>query len=151
MKKRNIKEGDTVAICSYNQLDSCVPFIASMFLGCLPASFDPMFSFEDNKHLLSEISPKIMFISDESVDMMKRASTELNYELEFVEFSENTKHTSFVEFLVEVPEEEINFKPLPCKNLRDTCLIGFSSGTTSTPKGICLTHLGFLGGSFDMP
>lgn len=42
------------------------------------------------------------------------------------------------EFLSYEPDD--NFKPIHVTNLKDTCLIHFSSGTTGTPKPICLNH-----------
>lgn len=144
MKKRGLKEGDIIVTCSYNHLDGCLPFIASTFIGCLPASLDPTFSSAENKHLLSQIKPKIIFVSDESVAMIEKTIDELNYDTEIVVFSDDTNFTPFTEFLTELHDEEVNFKPVPCKDLNDTCLIAFSSGSVNSPKGICLTHIGAL-------
>lgn len=41
------------------------------------------------------------------------------------------------EFLSYGPD---HFNPIHVTNLKDTCLIHFSSGTTGTPKPICLNH-----------
>lgn len=37
-----------------------------------------------------------------------------------------------------------DFQPAKVENLNDTCMIHFSSGTTGTPKPICLSHYYFL-------
>lgn len=143
MKKRNLKEGDIVALCSNNHMNSCVPFIAATFLGCVPVSFDIELNVEDKKQLLSQIKPKILFVIEKCVDVMHKALSALDYQLEYVVYEDDTKYTPFSDFLQEVPGEEDAFKPVKCKNLKDTAVVVFSSGTTGLPKGICLSHYYF--------
>lgn len=129
-------------------MNSCVPFIASQFLACRIVSFDPTLSREDTKHLMKQLKPNIIFVSENAKQLFESVTEELNYETEIVIFGNDLKHTSFTEFLTE--EDVEDFEPVEVKSLMDTAVIIFSSGTSGLPKGICLNHYGISCQSRDM-
>lgn len=143
MRSKGLKKGDIVTICSSNHLDTCVPYIASYFLGVLPANTDPNISLEDTVFMLKQVKPKMIFVSTNAVNLMEDALKEMKHDAEIVIFGETSDHTSFGQFL-EASEEEKDFKPVDISNLKETCAILFSSGTTGMPKGICVHHRGLL-------
>lgn len=130
-----------ISICSNNQNNTCVPFIASQFLGCKVSPFSPDLPKEDIKHVMNLVKPAIVFTSNDAIETISNVKEELNLQTEIVLFGNDDKHTSFSKFL-EFTQEANEFKPVEIKSLTNTAVIMFSSGTTGLPKGICLNHYG---------
>ncbi|XP_030753772.1 4-coumarate--CoA ligase 1-like [Sitophilus oryzae] len=142
LKERNLTEDDVVCLCSYNQIHSCVPFLACMFLGIKVASLDPSFTHADASHLIKLVKPKIMFIVPEVLEMMMLAVEEAEINCELVLYGDDVDtntSTPFNDFLEPHDDEDI-FTPVEIDDPTETIVIFFSSGTTGLPKGICSSH-----------
>ncbi|XP_017775780.1 PREDICTED: luciferin 4-monooxygenase-like [Nicrophorus vespilloides] len=126
---------DVVMSCSYNHLNSSVPFVATHFIGATSSATDPSQSKEDIAYLLKLVNPKVIFVCKEAEDKMTEAMVECNSKAKLVVYGE----TSFESCVAPKLGEE-NFKPYETKDLNETCIILFSSGTTGLPKGITLSH-----------
>ncbi|VEN42268.1 unnamed protein product, partial [Callosobruchus maculatus] len=143
LKSRGLTKEDVVIICSTNHKDSCVPFIACLFLGIPVASLDPMLSALDTTHLLKEVTPKVLFVVPKSVDLINSCLREAEIEAELIVFDKTEDHTSFLELLM--PHDgESEFVPESVIDLDQTAVILFSSGTTGLPKGIMISHYALL-------
>lgn len=136
--KERVNSNDVVCLCSYNHLDSCVPFVACAFLGVKVASLDPSQSVNDVSHLLTIVKPKLTFVVPEAVGLVSSAVQKDGLETELVVFGETTEYIPFRVFLEE-KEGEDEFRPVKACS-EDTVAIFFSSGTTGYPKGICISH-----------
>lgn len=64
-------------LCSSNHKNSCVPFIASMFLGIPVASLDPALSILDITCLLKQVQPKIIFVVSKALGLIEDSLEEL--------------------------------------------------------------------------
>ncbi|KAL1517920.1 hypothetical protein ABEB36_001619 [Hypothenemus hampei] len=141
LKTRNLKRTDVVTLCTYNHENSCVPFIATQFLGLKVASLDPSFTVGEASYLLDMVKPKIVFVVAEAVEMIVESLEKAGVQAEVVVFGEeidNSTFTSFASFLEECPNEDV-FEPEVVDD-NETAVIFFSSGTTGLPKGICVNH-----------
>lgn len=143
MRRRGIKPGDIVTVCSHNHLDTVVPLLATFFLGAIPASLDPTLSLADITVLIKQVVPKMFFVSEEAVQLIEEVHQKLGLEAEVVVFGNTEKYVRFERFL-EAKEGEGDFRPNEEVDDQETGCIFFSSGTTGLPKGICLTHYGLL-------
>lgn len=121
-------------------MDSCVPFIATVFVGATVASLDPTQSMGDIAYLLAIVKPKMIFVVQEAVDLIVSALRQAGLNAEVVVFGETEEYTPFSVFLEEKVDEEENFEPVRISSARETAVIFFSSGTTGYPKGICVSH-----------
>lgn len=138
MKLRGVKPKDIVTFCSYNQMDLCVPYIATFFLGAIPTAVDPSMSADELNYLLNLVKPKMVFVVPEAITAINNALKANGLQAEIVIFDE-----AFSKFFAAVHGDE-EFQPYEVKNSKETAVILFSSGTTGLPKGICLNHYSFL-------
>ncbi|KAK4872996.1 hypothetical protein RN001_015025 [Aquatica leii] len=143
LRLAGVEYGDVVSVCTYNHLNSCVPAISSMFIGAKIAALDPSLSLPDALHLFKIVMPKLIFVGEESVELIENVIREAQCKTTVVVFGPSEKHIPFSHF-GESPVEELEFKPVTVKNIKDVAVIMFSSGTSGLPKGICHTHYSVL-------
>ncbi|KAF2902427.1 hypothetical protein ILUMI_03757 [Ignelater luminosus] len=140
MRSKGITREDIITVCSYNHLNTNIPIIASLLLGVKTASIDPTLALSDAVHLLKQVKPKMIFVSENGIKLIEDAIREIGINPELVVFGKTTKHTEFSEFLNEAPQEEESFAPVKTRDLKETFSIFFSSGTSGLAKGVCLNH-----------
>ncbi|KAK9877884.1 hypothetical protein WA026_020110 [Henosepilachna vigintioctopunctata] len=75
LKKKQLKKDDIVCLCSGNELNSMVPFIASTFVGTTYASIEPSMSDDDVIYLLNYIGRKFYLYRNSMRKKLKLAST----------------------------------------------------------------------------
>ncbi|GLV33980.1 uncharacterized protein CBL_11137 [Carabus blaptoides fortunei] len=144
LQNRGVTTDDVVVLCTYNHMDSCLPFLASLYLGVCVSSLDPTLSTSDSTYLLKLVAPKFVFCGVESEQMMETCLAEAGINnAQIIVFGGTDRNVPFEEFLRSSGSEE-EFEPKPVADIFDTAVIFFSSGTTGLPKGICTTHYGLL-------
>ncbi|XP_060520807.1 uncharacterized protein LOC132698631 [Cylas formicarius] len=140
LKKRGIRSQDLIAVCTTKQnLNACVPILAGQYLGAITFSLDPSLSISECSELLAQVHPKIIFVIDKATDTIKRSLENCGIDAEIISFGQEFE----LQFL-QPQEAEDYFRPVYIGNLKQTAVIHFSSGTTGTPKPICLNHYYFL-------
>lgn len=140
MKDLGVMENDVVCVCCENDhINSCVPFVSSLFIGAIPATLEPCFSVTDSKHLLKLVKPKIIFVVSEGLKLIEEALEAAKLKSKIVVFGRSDKHAQFSSFVQEHPKEA-DFQPFVPASLKSTATIVFSSGSTGLPKGICISH-----------
>ncbi|KAB0792323.1 hypothetical protein PPYR_14282 [Photinus pyralis] len=142
MRSIGIRPKDVITTCTLNHLNSCVPVIAAIFLGAIPACLDPRLGRSEMTHHIKLAKPKIAFVDQGSIELVEETCAEAGVDVQIVTFAESDRYTEFGEFVTERDDE---FHPYEVGDGRETASILFSSGTTGLPKGICLSHQSLLG------
>lgn len=144
MRNMGIVPSDIITLCTNNHLDSAVPHVAALFLGCKVASLDPSLSLADTAYLINLVKPRMVFVVPETVELIEGALKKTAMDsATIVVFGKTKKYVPFLQFL-DYKDGEDDFVPVPAKNVKDTAIIFFSSGTTGYPKGICTNHYALL-------
>lgn len=140
MKNMGVNKNDVICVCSQdNHLNSCVPVIASLFIGVKPVSIEPEILVSDAVHYLKSVSPKIIFVVPEGVKLIEEALTSSSVSSDIVVFGPTSKHLEFSTFVSEKPNE-CSFQPVVVDDLMETAVLNFTSGTSGMPKPICVKH-----------
>lgn len=151
LQKYNLTSEDIILLCTNNHFNDSVAWIASIFIGCKVATIDPNFSLMDVNLLLKVVKPKLAIIIPEVEEMIDTALKQNECDTDIIVFGHSEKFTHFASLLKPCPSEEAQFVPVACKNIRDTVIIAFSSGSTGLPKGICLSHASLMGQILNEP
>jgi acyl-CoA synthetase (AMP-forming)/AMP-acid ligase II len=70
LQTRGITSKDVVAFCSSNTLDNAIPIIGATYLGARVANLEPSLSVRHVRHLLSIVTPKIIFVEESVVNLI---------------------------------------------------------------------------------
>ncbi|KAB0791588.1 hypothetical protein PPYR_03388 [Photinus pyralis] len=138
MRAMGVTDEDVVTIYTHNHLNACVPYLAGMFLGAKVSGLDPSLSVTDTAHLLRLANPKLAFVAPELRTPFRESLARSGSDTKVITFGPD-----FDELLAPI-EDEDRFRPYEAKDLKETCIIFFSSGTSGLPKCICTHHYGFM-------
>ncbi|VEN43741.1 unnamed protein product [Callosobruchus maculatus] len=135
LRKHGIKKGDVVIAFFNIQLNSCVPCIASYFIGAIPSFMDPGINEQEVIHQIKLCQPKIIITYQDATEMLLRVLDTIGLDID-IDIIVLEKEKEFLEPQI----EEESFKPVFVEDLQQTAAIFFSSGSTGYPKAICLSH-----------
>ena len=129
-----VEKGRTVSIVLGNGLDFMITFLAVTRSGAIAAPLNPAYTNEEFKFYMEDTESQLVIISPEA-DIARNAATELNIPIAIANLDNNgelsisksgsvlTERSSVI-----APSED------------DIALFLHTSGTTSRPKGVPLTH-----------
>ncbi|RZC37649.1 AMP-binding domain containing protein [Asbolus verrucosus] len=71
LRKKGITSQDLIVTCSTVTLDTAIPILASFYLGAKVANLDVTLSRRQIKHLLSLVSPSVIFVEEPSLSLIE--------------------------------------------------------------------------------
>ncbi|XP_074105962.1 uncharacterized protein LOC141531830 [Cotesia typhae] len=144
LKKLGVSRGDVVGLCSKNHMNSCIPMIASFYLGAI---FNPWWDSCLNEDLvvyfIKTTNPKVLFCDEDNAEMIIKALKTMESSLPVVFFSEKF-NMPFQDILKTPSVEEVNKFECTKIEVEDPMIILYTSGTTSYPKGALHTYQSFV-------
>ncbi len=127
---RFIKGNSKVCIFSKNRPEWIYTFFATWKKGGINIPIDFMSSVDEVSYILNDSRPDFIFTSEENLKTVEKAIESLSYKPKILIF-EHMKDGEFEEKKVD-------------KNVDDTAVILYTSGTTGKPKGVMLSYENLL-------
>ncbi|XP_025262010.1 4-coumarate--CoA ligase 1-like [Camponotus floridanus] len=145
LQKQGIKSGDVVSVCTNNQLNSIVPCMASVYINVIFNPWDENMDLKTSLHVMRLTTPKIIFCSEKSVNVILSTINEIDYNPTVVVFGNHPNAISFSDILNMYMDSEVaNFRYIDPKDIKQTTCIMYSSGTTGMPKGVEMSNYSLL-------
>ena len=128
--EQGLAKGDRVAVTGRNSPEWGTVFLATLFAGGIICPIDWALTTDLQENLLATAGPKFFFVDEDKYGYYASKSNA------FRVFSLSPKQQDSYIFNLKAGGEQT----LPAAALEDTAAILFTSGTTSRPKGVMLSH-----------
>ena len=126
-----------VALSLVNNLEFTASFLAVTWMRGVAAPLNPSYTVEENKFYLDDMKCAALVVNRGEGDKARQAAGD--YRIPVLEISWDAQHSSLV---LTSQGKALTPKPSPLSpRPTDVCLILHTSGTTSRPKAVPLTHL----------
>lgn len=132
-----IKKGDSIGILSWNRIEYCEVFGAAMKGGFVLAHFNPRLQAEELIQVINDSQARLMFLSDEFVDIIDPIRERLSSTKMFTVFGNAREPLRAYKNLLKNRSEG---EPDAAVNADDPLVIFYTSGTTGVPRGAIYTH-----------
>lgn len=143
LEREGLRTNDTIAVCSENNLEFCIPVCAAFYLGAIVCPLNPLYSERELKHALAISKPKFIFISPVAFNNVRKVLRKLHWSprvLMLTQDSSNASWASMYDIISNVSDNDANaFQAVPVDVDNHVTAILCSSGTTGLPKGVMLT------------
>ena len=135
LASKGVGSGDKVAVTGKNSPEWATVYLATLFVGATICPIDWALHIEEQENLLATAKPKLFFVDDEKYPHYSEKHHGGENDFDVYQLFPSGQSERYVYNLHS--ETEVSYT-LPAEN--DLAAILFTSGTTSRPKGVMLSH-----------
>src|SRR6266849_6597764 len=137
LSSRKIQPGDRCAILADNDIAWCVAYLGILRLGAVAVPFDTHYTPQQIAKLLADSGAKIIFTTERHAGAVQEARGLAGTSVKLALLRGSHTNLESLPGFVNATDE-----PLPANvvTVNDAAVILYTSGTTSDPKGVVLTH-----------
>lgn len=150
MRELGIRPGDIIGISSENNLDYCLPVLASLYIGAACAPYNPAYTEGELIHSMGISRPRMVFASALTISRVISAAEKIDSVRDIVLIGRLTPgplscNIRRVSDFIFASSKSGNASFIPAVvDPESTCVILSSSGTTGLPKGVELSNKNFM-------
>ncbi|KAL6264996.1 hypothetical protein P5V15_005088 [Pogonomyrmex californicus] len=149
LRKQRVCHKSIITVCTKNQLDAYIPFLAGLYLGCKVNPLDEYFVRGNLDYFLQRVKPNVIFTSAGIAMAVQFACTKIrtsnNKSLaKIVVFDHSNAFESLHSILTHFNEYAVDHFSCPKITMNETAMILFSSGTDDLPKAVDIPQTVFM-------
>ncbi|XP_050465695.1 uncharacterized protein LOC126858960 isoform X2 [Cataglyphis hispanica] len=159
MQRLGIRSNDVIMICTNNQLEAYVPFIAALYIGAVVSPLDMFYNLEMIDFFVEQVSPVILFIHERFYKKVHKIINQLQVLKDFptpiiigIPHKKENVQTTIkdiftLEQILNFNYDPVNIEHFSCPkviNVKSTAMKLFTSGTTAFPTQVDIPHLAFM-------
>ncbi len=137
LSSREIREGDRCAILADNDIAWCAAYLGILRIGAIAVPFDTHYAPQQVAKLLQDSGSKIIFTTEHYAAGVEEASKLAGTSVQLALLRGSHRNFESLSKPLNRPPEPL---PPSIAKLNDAAVILYTSGTTSDPKGVVLTH-----------
>ena len=140
MAERGVGPGDRVAVMQVNTPENIILYFAAAQLDAIYVPINFRAKSEELETMLDIAQPGMLFIGERYLPLVESGSGLTEDRIVVLDGEASGGRVSYRDMVADAMTDQLNF---PEGDDEDTTVIMFTSGTTSVPKGVMLTHDSF--------
>ncbi|KAL6448500.1 hypothetical protein ACFW04_000421 [Cataglyphis niger] len=157
MQNSGIQPNDVIMICTDNQLDAYIPFLAALYIGAVVSPLDYLFNLDNIDYFLEQVKPTVLFINEEfyteNRDLVNKFKifNDISMLLIITFSNKNLQATNgdflTLEKILNLDYDLFSIEHFSCAkviNIKSTAMRLFTPGTTAFPTQVEIPYLAFM-------
>ncbi|XP_077975796.1 uncharacterized protein LOC120342017 isoform X2 [Styela clava] len=144
IQKQGINKGDVVGLILPNCLEYVIAMVGVISCGAVISPCNPSYKEGEMQHNFKITEPKMLIISDETIDVVKRIVEQTNTIRKIIVIGKSDDFETWDEGILAIEKEQAVVRNFEISPKEDLAILPYSSGTTGMPKCVMHTHYSMI-------